>query len=94
MKTNTSIAGNYGGGQYYYAYGNSYIAHPNTFLTTPAATFYEDFGLTKGSQTEDMMMGVLGHNWNYLRAGDTVNVKIIYTPTGKTIVNKDVTVEG
>jgi len=41
-----------------------------------------------------MMMGVLGANWNYLRSGDTVNVKIIYTPTGKTIVNKDVIVEG
>jgi len=93
ITANTSITGNYGGGQYYYAYGNSYIAHPGTTLTTPAATFYSDVG-TGTSQTEDAMMGVLGANWNYLRAGDTVNVKIIYTPTGKTIVNKDVTVEG
>jgi FlaG/FlaF family flagellin (archaellin) len=93
IKSNTTL-GNYGGGQYYYAYGNSYIAHPGTTLTTPAATFFQSVGLTAGSQTEDAMMGMLGGNWNYLRSGDTVNVKIIYTPTGKTIVNKDVTVEG
>jgi archaeal type IV pilus assembly protein PilA len=86
--------GNYGGGQYYYAYGNSYIAHPGTTLTTPSATFFPSVGLTAGSQTEDAMMGILGGNWNYLRPGDTVNVKIIYTPSGKTIVNKDVIVEG
>jgi FlaG/FlaF family flagellin (archaellin) len=93
ITANTTL-GNYGGGQYYYAYGNSYIAHPGTVLTTPAATFYPSVGPTPGSQTEDAMMGILGGTWNYLRAGDTVNVKIIYTPTGKTIVNKDVTVGG
>jgi len=92
IKANTSM-GNYGGGQYYYAYGNSYVDHPTTYFTTPSASFFPSVGLTKGSQTEDAMMGILGGTWNYLRAGDTVNIKIIYTPTGKTIVNKDVTVE-
>lgn len=83
-----------GGGRYFYSYGNSYNDHPGTFFTTPSATFYNSIGLTAGSQTEDMMMGILGANWNYLRPGDTVNIKIIHTPTGKTIVNKDVSVEG
>ena len=30
----------------------------------------------------DMMQGVLGNHWELLRPGDTVNVKIIYIPTG------------
>ena len=42
----------------------------------------------------DQMMAVLGTNWYNLRAGDNVNVRVIYVPTGKTILNKDVTVEG
>jgi Uncharacterized protein conserved in archaea len=46
------------------------------------------------STDTDQMMAVLGKNWNALRAGDTVNVRVIYVPTGKTILNKDVTVEG
>ena len=93
IKANATL-GNYGGGQYYYAYGNSYISHPTTTLTTPSATFFPSVGPAKGSQTEDAMMGMLGGSWNYLRPGDTVNVKIIYTPSGKTIVNRDVIVEG
>jgi archaeal type IV pilus assembly protein PilA len=42
----------------------------------------------------DQMMAVLGKNWNTLRAGDSVNVRIVYVPTGKTVLTKDVTVEG
>ncbi|MDD1702040.1 MAG: type IV pilin N-terminal domain-containing protein [Methanoregula sp.] len=42
----------------------------------------------------DQMMAVLGTNWYNLRAGDTVNVRVVYVPSGKTILNKDVTVEG
>lgn len=40
----------------------------------------------------DNMQAVLGCGWENLRAGDTVNVKLIYTPTGKTIFDKDVVV--
>lgn len=42
----------------------------------------------------DQMMAVLGSNWNLLRAGDTVSVKVVHVPTGKTILQKDVIVEG
>ncbi|MDD1694220.1 MAG: type IV pilin N-terminal domain-containing protein [Methanoregula sp.] len=42
----------------------------------------------------DQMMAVLGDNWNQLRPGDIVNVKIIHIPSGKTIWEKDVVVEG
>jgi len=83
----------YGGGQYYYAYGSSYKPHPGTSPVGPTATFYESVGLGT-DQSEDMMMGVLGSNWNYLRPGDIVNIKIIHIPTGKAIVDKDVVVEG
>lgn len=42
----------------------------------------------------DQMTAVLGNNWNVLRAGDTVSVKVIHVPTGKTILQKNVIVEG
>jgi len=82
-----------GGGQFQYAYGNSYNPHPGTSPSGPTASFYNSVGLGT-SQSEDQMMGILGAQWNYLRAGDTVNIRIVYTPTGKTIFNKDVIVEG
>jgi FlaG/FlaF family flagellin (archaellin) len=40
----------------------------------------------------DPVTAVLGGNWNLLRAGDKVNVKIIYIPNGQVIFNQDVMV--
>lgn len=40
----------------------------------------------------DGMQAVLGDNWNYLRTGDTVNVKIIHIPSESIIYEKDVVV--
>jgi hypothetical protein len=37
----------------------------------------------------DSMAAVLGTNWETLREGDKVNIKVIHTPTGKVIFNKD-----
>ncbi len=61
------------------------------------------FNYTYGSQSAttaqfldsdtDMMMAVLGNNWYKLRAGDIVNVKLVHAPSGKTIWQKEVTVE-
>lgn len=42
----------------------------------------------------DQMQGTLGYNWEILRPGDIVSVKVIHIPTGKTIWQKDVVVEG
>jgi hypothetical protein len=42
----------------------------------------------------DQMEAVLGSNWYNLRAGDSVSVKVIHIPTGKTILQKNVIVEG
>jgi len=41
----------------------------------------------------DGMQAMLGCGWENLRAGDVVNVKVIHTPSGKTIFNKDVVVK-
>ena len=40
----------------------------------------------------DGMQAVLGKNWEYLRTGDTVNVKLIHMPSGQTIYEKNVVV--
>ena len=40
----------------------------------------------------DPAQAVLGTNWEELRGGDTVNVKVIHIPTGKVIFEKDVAV--
>jgi archaeal type IV pilus assembly protein PilA len=42
----------------------------------------------------DQMQGVLGNHWEVLRAGDIVHVKFIHIPSGKTVWEKDVVVEG
>jgi FlaG/FlaF family flagellin (archaellin) len=72
-----------GGGQYNYAYGKS----PRTGGSKGGALFEK--GVSK-----DQMMAMLGDDWNLLRAGDTVTVKMIHIPSNKVIWQKDVTVEG
>jgi FlaG/FlaF family flagellin (archaellin) len=41
----------------------------------------------------DPMQAILGQYWYYLRTGDTVNVKLIHIPTGKVLLERDVTVQ-
>jgi archaeal type IV pilus assembly protein PilA len=83
-----------GGGKFKYAYGYDIVPHSGTNPGGETARLYPTIGLTPGSESEDMMMGLLGAKWNYLMPGDTVNVRIIHSPSGKTIYNKDVAVEG
>jgi FlaG/FlaF family flagellin (archaellin) len=91
--TSTDPTNATGAKPFQYSYGQSYNAHSGTSPVGATAYLYNTVGLDSG-QSEDMMMGVLGPSWYYLRPGDTVNIKIVHTPTGKTIVNKDVSVEG
>jgi hypothetical protein len=42
----------------------------------------------------DQMQGVLGPNWNQLRAGDIVTMKLIHIPSGKIIWQRDIVVQG
>ncbi|ADN37204.1 conserved hypothetical protein [Methanolacinia petrolearia DSM 11571] len=54
---------------------------------------YEYTGFDSDKYT-DPMQAVLGSGWEDLRTGDTVSVKVIFVPSGKTIFAKDVTVRG
>jgi FlaG/FlaF family flagellin (archaellin) len=54
-------------------------------------TYTDDYATT-GSTHTDGMQAVLGKGWEILRTGDTVNVKLIYTPSGNTIFEKNVVV--
>lgn len=78
-----AAAGNIGGGRYQYSYGDD---------TSSSAHFYPADDASWPSI--DQMMAILGNNWNQLRSGDTVSMKVIHTPTGKTIWQKDIIVEG
>lgn len=42
----------------------------------------------------DGMQAVLGQDWNHLRAGDTVKVKLVHIPSGRVIYEQDVSVRG
>lgn len=55
---------------------------------------YDYSGTVITSGQSDAMMGVLGKNWNELRSGDTVSLKIVHIPTGSTIYNGKIPVEG
>ena len=61
------------------------------------ATQYEynyDDGTYFPATNIDGMQAVLGDNWNELRPGDLVTVKILHIPSGKLIFESDVGVEG
>ncbi len=42
----------------------------------------------------DAMSAIFGYNWNHLRPGDEVNVRLTHIPTGTVLFEKDVIVEG
>ena len=46
------------------------------------------------ANSADGMMAILGDNWNELRPGDLVNVKVTHVPSGKIVFDKSVGVEG
>jgi archaeal type IV pilus assembly protein PilA len=63
---------------------------------TKAATGYGVTNLFQyepaGEEYADPATAVLGPQWESLRAGDRVNVKVIYVPTGSVIFQKDIAV--
>ena len=50
------------------------------------------FTYSSGGPWLDATSAVLGTNWEKLRTGDAVTIKVIHIPTGKVIFNKDVQV--
>ena len=59
--------------------------------------YFGNFTLTQGTgliaESSDIST-ILGSKYTYLRSGDVVTVKVIYTPTGKTVFQKDIVVSG
>jgi hypothetical protein len=72
-----------------YPTGNQ-VPDPEPTIYVPHLTGYWN----PESYSIDQMQGVLGPNWNQLRAGDIVTMKLIHIPTGKIIWQRDVTVQG
>ncbi|MFA5331583.1 MAG: type IV pilin [Methanoregula sp.] len=72
------------------------LAYPS--VLTGSASVSEGYGVTTKyvyssfDGKTDAATAVLGSNWQNLKAGDTVNVKLIHIPTGKVIYEKDVAV--
>lgn len=83
--------GNYSEPQYYGKYnlvpGTSMKNSPTNLGTGSAQYTY--------NHTEtDGVRAILGKDWNELREGDIVNVKIVHIPSGQALVDVDVGVQG
>lgn len=83
--TLTSSDSGYIPNPYQYKNDNAYEVYTGN-ATTPEEI------LADGGQI-DGMQAMLGCGWENLRGGDVVNVKVVYTPSGKTIFNQDVVVD-
>lgn len=59
----------------------------------PTYEYVDGSDYTYGTH-QDGMQAVLGLDWNHLRAGDIVRVKVFHTPSGKVIYEQDVPVRG
>lgn len=76
----------------YPAYGSPRGSDFNGGYNGVTPYFYASGSDFTAGSTVDPTIAVLGGGWEQLRAGDTVHVKVIYTPTGATIFSKDVPV--
>jgi FlaG/FlaF family flagellin (archaellin) len=76
-------------GNFVLSSGTSTFDRPVAYGTAAVGSFlYPD-----GHDT-DPMQSILGAEWNNLKAGDTVAVRIVDVKSGKTIVDQNVIVEG
>ena len=63
-------------------------------VTSTTRYEYTDGSAYQDGRDVDGMQAILGMNWEHLKVGDTVNVKMTHIPTGVVIFEKDVPVEG
>ena len=66
------------------------ISSDKRYKYTVGNKYTEEF---MSGKKKDEMSGILGTNWYNLRPGDIVNVKLMHTPTGSVLFEKDVVVE-
>ncbi|WP_052418819.1 type IV pilin [Methanolacinia paynteri] len=84
-----------------YPYGSNSGEAIGGKLSTPAESGYNGatpyaYKCVSGGYEEgqaDPTQAVLGYGWEQLRAGDTVSLKVIYTPTGAAIYSANIAVE-
>jgi len=73
------------------------IEEPYTYTTHTETRYYKNGTIRDQWQAPDNNDGatyVLGGGWENLKPGDVVTVNIVYIPSGKTILSRDVTVVG
>ena len=101
-------SGNYNSSQFFGNYTllpgtrmhNSAAGYSTTtggYGVTPATRFQYTTGtyhLGPGEEGIDAMRAILGSNWNALRPGDVVTLRIMHIPSGKLIYDGKVPVEG
>ncbi|MBP2134028.1 flagellin-like protein [Methanomicrobium sp. W14] len=73
-------------------WGNYTLMAGTTMQDSPSDD-YSDYGYNHVSNRNDAMQAILGSDWYNLKAGDTVNVRIIHVASGKAIVSQQVSVE-
>ena len=77
-------------------YGYGFITPYSYLNDTSKATGTTGIMNQVGSQSStgkmDAMQAMLGHGWQNLRAGDIVQISVVYVPTGKVILSKNVAV--
>lgn len=103
---NWQTSGNYSVTQHYGNYSllagtvihNSpcgYTKSTGGYGVSPDARYeYSATGTYTSNGYMDAMRVILGWDWNHLRPGDKVNVKLTHIPTGTVLFEKDVAVEG
>jgi FlaG/FlaF family flagellin (archaellin) len=67
------------------------VTSPYTY-TYSGLPYYNGGSTTATGQNVDGMQSVLGFGWENLTAGNTVNVQLVYMPTGSVIYNHNVVV--
>ena len=73
-------------------WGNFTWTSGTTCSDSPSSD-YTLYGYTK-TVTTDPMQAILGAKWYNLKQGDIVSVRVIHTPSGKELVDQQITVEG
>lgn len=76
------------------AYGSMTVGNPG-YGTSPSTRWTYTNGSAFNVNTDvDGMGALLGSNWNILRPGDVVHMKVLHVPTGKVLYDGKITVEG
>ena len=79
-------------------YGNYALVAGRVLYASPRGESGEGYGTGQpykySDDSSDPMRAVLGKDWNHLRSGDRVNVRLTHIPTSSILFDKDVVVEG